>query len=78
MQVRGILSIAVLGTLLAACGAGTSSGTAKMSVSLVDAPSSGYLEVNVDVQTVQIAGSDGWVVLGTPNKVVNLLALTGG
>ena len=82
MQVREILSIALFGTLLGACGSGTSSatpsGTAKMSVSLVDAPSSGYLEVNVDVQTVQIAGSDGWVVLGTPNKVVNLLALTGG
>ena len=82
MQVREILSIAVFGTLLAACGSGTSSptpsGTATMSVSLVDAPSAAYLEVNVDVQTVQIAGSDGWVVLGTPNKVVNLLALTGG
>jgi hypothetical protein len=78
MQVRNILSIAVLGTVLAACGAGTTPDTAKMRVSLVDAPSSGYLEVNVDVQTVQIAGSDGWVVLGTPNRVVNLLALTGG
>lgn len=83
MQVRDILSIAVLGALLAACGAGTSpgnasSGPARMSVSLVDAPSSGYLEVNVDVQTVQIAGSDGWIILGTPNKVVNLLALSGG
>jgi len=78
MQAREILSITVLGTLLAACGAGSTPGTAKMSVSLVDAPSSGYLEVNVDVQTVEIAGSDGWIVLGTPNRVVNLLALTGG
>lgn len=78
MQVREIISIAVLGALLTACGAGTSPGTAKMRVSLVDAPSSGYLEVNVDVQTVEIAGPDGWIVLGTPNRVVNLLDLTGG
>jgi hypothetical protein len=49
-----------------------------MNVHLVDAPSSGYLEVNVDVQSVQINGGDGWVVLGQPNRVVNLLALTGG
>jgi hypothetical protein len=49
-----------------------------MSVHLVDAPSSGYLEVNIDVQTVEIAGSKGWVVLGHPDRVVNLLALTGG
>ena len=49
-----------------------------MKVSLVDAPSSGYREVNIDVQTVEIAGSSGWVVLGHPNRVVNLLALTGG
>jgi len=49
-----------------------------MKVSLVDAPSSGFLEVNIDVQTVAIAGSGDWVVLGHPNRVVNLLALTGG
>jgi len=78
MQARGFLSMALLGTLLAACGSGKSPGTATMSVRLVDPPSSGYLEVNIDVQTVQIAGGHGWVVLGTPSKVVNLLALTGG
>ncbi len=78
MQVREILSIAVLGTLLAACGSGTSTAPATMSVRLVDAPSSGYAEVNVDVQSVEILGDDGWVTLGTPDRVVNLLALTGG
>jgi hypothetical protein len=78
MQARDFLSFAVLGTLLAACGSGTATNSATMKVSLVDAPSSGYLEVNVDVQTVEIAGSGDWVVLGHPNRVVNLLALTGG
>jgi Domain of unknown function (DUF4382) len=78
VQVRGILSFALAGTLLAACGGSTSSAPAKMNVSLVDGPSSEYSEVNVDVQTVEILGSSGWVVLGQPNVVVNLLALTGG
>ena len=79
MQVRNIVTIAVLGAFLSACGsAGTSTGSTAMSVRLVDAPSSGYLEVNVDVQTVEIASDGGWITLGTPNRVVNLLALTGG
>ncbi len=78
MQARGILSIVVFGTLLAACGSGTSTAPATMNVRLVDAPSSGYSEVNIDVRTVQIASDGGWITLGTPNRVVNLLALTGG
>ncbi|MEY2668381.1 MAG: hypothetical protein RJA59_1019 [Pseudomonadota bacterium] len=80
MQVRAILAVVVLGTLVAACGSGTSSptGPATMNVRLVDAPSSGYQEVNVDVRRVEIASDGGWIVLGTPNRVVNLLALTGG
>jgi hypothetical protein len=79
IQVRNILAIAVLGAFLSACGSsGTSTGPATMSVRLVDAPSSGYAEVNVDVQTVEIASDSGWITLGTPNRVVNLLALTGG
>jgi hypothetical protein len=48
------LFAATLTTLLVACGStSTPSGTAKMNVRLVDAPSSGYDEVNVDVQTVE-------------------------
>jgi hypothetical protein len=78
MHVREILTVAILGAFLSACGSGTSTGPASMSVRLVDAPSSGYLEVNVDVQTVEIASDGGWITLGTPNRVVNLLALTGG
>ncbi len=77
MNARRLATIA-LATLLAACGSSTTSAPAKMSVRLVDAPSSGYLEVNIDVQTVEINGSDGWIVLGRPNRVINLLALQGG
>ncbi len=79
MQLREIVGVAVIGTLLAACGSGTTStAPATMNVRLVDAPSDGYSEVNIDVRTVEIASEDGWLTLGTPNRVINLLALTGG
>ncbi len=79
MQAREILIVAVLGAFLSACGSsGTSSDSGIMSVRLVDAPSSGYAEVNVDVRTVEIRSDGGWVTLGTPDRVVNLLSLTGG
>jgi hypothetical protein len=80
MTARSLFATA-LATLLAACGSSstsTSSGTAKMNVRLVDAPSPGYDEVNIDVRTVEIASDSGWTTLGNPNKVVNLLALTDG
>jgi hypothetical protein len=79
MQTREIIAVAILGAFLSACGSsGTSTGSTAMSVRLVDAPSSGYAEVNVDVQTVEIKGDGNWVTLGAPDRVVNLLALTGG
>ena len=79
MQVREMLTITFLGALLSACGSsGTSTAPATMTVRLVDAPSSGFKEINVDVRTVEIAGDSGWITLGSPNRVVNLLALTGG
>jgi len=78
---RGVVTVvAVLGlTLLMACGGSSSSGsTGAMSVHLVDGPISGYQEINVDIQSVEISGSNGWITLGTPNKTINLLTLTGG
>jgi hypothetical protein len=79
MQARAIIAVSIFGAFLSACGSSrTSTASPTMSVRLVDAPSSGYLEVNVDVQTVEIASDGGWITLGTPNRVVNLLALTGG
>lgn len=55
-----------------------SAGTGTMSVHLVDGPIGGFQEINLDIQSVEISGSGGWITLGTPNRVVNLLDLTGG
>ena len=78
---RGVVTVAAaLGlALLVACGGSSSSGsTGAMNVHLVDGPISGYQEINVDIQSVEISGSNGWITLGTPNRTLNLLNLTGG
>lgn len=49
-----------------------------MSVHLVDGPISGYQEINVHIQSVQISTGSGWTTLGAPDKTINLLSLTGG
>lgn len=54
-----------------------------MNVRLVDAPSSQFKEINLNIQKVEIhqsgsASGSGWLTLGTPNRTVNLLTLTGG
>lgn len=76
------LSVVVLATLglafLMACGGSSGSSTGAMSVHLVDGPISGYQEVNVHIQSVEISGNGGWISLGTPDKTYNLLSLTGG
>ncbi len=66
--------------LLAACGGSSSTpaGPGAMNVHLVDGPLSGYLELNVHIQTVEILGSSGWIILGTPDRTINLLKLVGG
>ncbi len=78
---RGVVTVAAaLGlALLVACGGSSSSGsTGAMNVHLVDGPISGYQEINVDIQSVEISGNAGWITLGTPNRTINLLNLTGG
>jgi hypothetical protein len=86
---RGAWSLGLAGVLVGmlswALGCGGSSGgdrgasgSGAMTVHLVDGPISGYQEINVDIQSVQIAGSGGWITLGTPNKTINLLSLVGG
>ena len=78
MSTRTFLA-AALASLLAACGSSsTSTTTARMNVRLVDAPTTDYKQVNVDVQTVQILNGTDWITLGSPNKVVDLLSLTNG
>lgn len=78
---RGLF-IAVLATLglafLTACGGSSGSGSGTMNVHLVDGPITGYQEVNVHIQSVEISGNGGWTILGTPDKTYDLLSLTGG
>ncbi|WP_243323933.1 DUF4382 domain-containing protein [Geothrix sp. SG200] len=75
-------TIVVLATLglafLMACGGSSGSSTGTMNVHLVDGPITGYQEVNVHIQSVEISGNGGWITLGTPDKTYNLLSLTGG
>ena len=78
---RGLFTVglAALGlAFLMACGGSSGSGSGVMSVHLVDGPISGYQEVNVHIQSVEISGNGGWITLGTPDKTYNLLSLTGG
>ena len=75
------LAVTLGGMLTLGCGgssSGSGSGTGTMTVHLVDGPISGYQEINVNIQTVEIAGNGGWITLGTPHKTLNLLSLVGG
>ncbi|WP_243303241.1 DUF4382 domain-containing protein [Geothrix oryzisoli] len=65
--------------LMTACsGSSSGGGSGTMNVHLVDGPIAGYQEINVNIQTVEIASDGGWITLGTPNKTINLLSLVGG
>ena len=68
-----LLSVALLG-----CGASGPSGPTAMNVHLVDGPSTDYAAINLEIQKVEIHGDGGWLVLGTPDVIVDLLSLTGG
>ena len=60
----------------AACGSGTGTGT--LSVHLVDGPGD-FQQINLHVLEVSIhSDSEGWIVLGSPDRTVDLLTLTGG
>ena len=72
---------AVLGlAALVGCGgsSGSSSANGAMNVHLVDGPISGYQQVNVNIQSVEINNGGNWITLASPNKTYNLLSLTGG
>ncbi|HET6923703.1 MAG TPA: DUF4382 domain-containing protein [Anaeromyxobacteraceae bacterium] len=62
--------------LVLSCGGSGGMGT--IDVRLVDGPITGYKQINVDIQKVEIAGEGGWVTLGEPRQTYDLLALTGG
>ena len=89
MNIRSKLATLFAAGLLAACGGGDGGGiggTGTMHVSLTDAPSCGYDQVNVTIDRVRVNQSssaadadDGWseVVL-TPARRVDLLTLQNG
>jgi len=67
-----------LGWLFSCGGNSSPMGQGTMSVHLVDGPISGYQEINLNIQSVEIAGDNGWITLGRPNRTLNLLDLVGG
>lgn len=76
-----------LGTLaLASCGSGGgggggsqhSGGHGTMSVRLVDAPTADYTAINLHIASVEVGSDSGWITLGAPDAVFDLLQLTGG
>ncbi len=74
----GVLGIASL-AFLAACGGQSNDGMGTINVMLTDGPISGYKEINVNIQKVEIASEgSGWITLGEPDKTFDLLSLTGG
>lgn len=64
--------------LLLGCGGSSGSSNGSMSVRITDGPISGFQEINVNIQKVEISSGGGWITLGSPNQTYNLLALTGG
>jgi uncharacterized protein DUF4382 len=74
LAVPGIAALA----FLAACGGQSSDGMGTINVKLVDGPITGYKEINVNIQKVEIAGESGWITLGEPKQTFDLLTLTGG
>ena len=74
---RAGLGLTLLG-LLACGGSSSGSGSGTMSVHLVDGPISGYQNIYINIQRVEINGPSGWVTLSTPNQTYDLLSLTNG
>lgn len=72
-----VTKLAALAAVALAAGCGSSGGTARMNVHLVDDPGP-YKEINVHVLEVSIQSDTGWLVLGRPDVTVNLLALQNG
>jgi hypothetical protein len=75
--VLGALATGAMALVLA-CGGSGSSGMPTINVKLVDGPITGYQEINLDIQKVEIAGEGGWITLGEPRQTFDLLGLTGG
>lgn len=75
-MLRTLKGLTLAIALLAGC---QSPDMATMNVRLVDGPSLEYSEINVHVLRVEISkAGGGWIPLGEPDVIVNLLSLTGG
>lgn len=74
---KACLKVMAALALLTGCRS-SSDSDGSMSVRLVDGPVNGFSEVNVNIQSVEIRGNGGWIILGAPNKTINLLSLVGG
>jgi len=68
---------ALAAVALGAAACGSSGGTARMNVHLVDGPGP-YKEINVHVLEVAIQSEAGWITLGKPDVTVDLLKLRNG
>lgn len=66
--------------MLLGCGGSDASKASdgRITVHLVDGPIQGYREINVHIRSVEIRTDEGWTTLGTPDKTIDLLRLTGG
>ncbi len=73
---------AILIAGLTACSSGGGSNMGQLSLSLMDKPSDSYNAVYVTIQSIAVhAATDtegSWNTIATPNKTVDLLALTNG
>jgi hypothetical protein len=80
MRLRSLsrLALTVAAALaISACGS-SDSGPGRINVKLTDGPSVDYDAVFLDIQEVQIHENGGWLTLGTPDRVVDLLTLRNG
>ncbi len=69
---------AALAFLLSCGGTGGMVGTGTINVRLVDGPITGYKQLNVNIQKVEIGDENGFMTLGEPNQTFDLLSLTNG
>lgn len=77
LQFLSRLAMAALAVAITACGS-SDSGPGRINVRLTDGPSVDYDKLFLDIREVQIHADGGWVTLGTPNVVVDLLTLQNG
>jgi hypothetical protein len=77
LQFLSRLALAALAVAITACGS-DDSGPGRINVRLTDGPSVEYDKLYLDIREVQIHADGGWVTLGTPNVVVDLLSLQNG